>query len=265
MNCSWLSCFPYEDERLFIRGRYKLELQSIRIRNELNEWMDYGKFNHAFYAFHCMLSGQYAKVKKIDISIMKRAIDYKLKGTENKMDVYVKDNFNLFTQKTEHIVLNLYMMHEFTDEEFVDLVMNSVRPAIKIRKKINNCTVMDQEKKYDLKLVDENDNLMREELLSLFCNLKEIIIIASSFHNIYVFDIFKLLDMVCLSSDVNEVIIKDCARQWVKRWWKGFGEQVLNDYNLKGIKFEQKQGRDGDEDWLTISIRYRNTVIHDTL
>eukprot|EP01084_Bolivina_argentea_P246069 411881_1 len=102
-DCSWLSNYPEEDERIFVRGRYKLEIQSIRVLDqETNQWKNYQLFMRSFYLLDSMISGDWPNnqtVNSNDILIIESSIDNYLKREKNDFDVYVNDAFYLFAQK----------------------------------------------------------------------------------------------------------------------------------------------------------------------
>ena len=55
-DCEWLSAFPEESERLFMGGRYPLQLETVRVVETNN---NYRRFLRAFHLFDCMLSGDW--------------------------------------------------------------------------------------------------------------------------------------------------------------------------------------------------------------
>merc|ERR1712087_1103844 len=59
--CEWLSAFPEETERLFMGGRNRVELESVRIVETKN---NYGRFMGAFHLLDCMLSGDWPVLRK---------------------------------------------------------------------------------------------------------------------------------------------------------------------------------------------------------
>ena len=79
-RCDWISAFPEESECLMMGGRYKLELESVRIIETKN---NYERFFRAFHLFDGMLSGNWprigwnaesVKVKRSDIKIIGASI-----------------------------------------------------------------------------------------------------------------------------------------------------------------------------------------------
>ena len=53
-NCSWLSRFSAEDERLFFGGASRIQIEGIR---NIKEKVDYGIYVKALYQFHCVING----------------------------------------------------------------------------------------------------------------------------------------------------------------------------------------------------------------
>eukprot|EP01084_Bolivina_argentea_P022534 41879_1 len=132
IDTSWISSYPEEDERLFIRGRHKLEIESIRLFDKLNyEWKNYEMFFKAFYLFDSILSGDWPgpqiQPNSEDMLVVEKCILHTLGIRENNFDTYINDAFYLFMQQKAQIILNLYELDEFVaNKEFVDFVMNRV-------------------------------------------------------------------------------------------------------------------------------------------
>ena len=53
-NCSWLSRFSAEDERLFFGGASRIQIEGIR---NIKAKEDYGIYIKALYHFHCVING----------------------------------------------------------------------------------------------------------------------------------------------------------------------------------------------------------------
>eukprot|EP01084_Bolivina_argentea_P020015 37249_1 len=175
-NCSWLSAFPEEDERLFCGGRFKIHLETVVIMKTYN---NYHRFFGAFYKFDKLLSGQQVNLDKMDITqddykIVSWFIKFVLGESQNnkKFDQFVIDTFQLFTQQKRQIVLNLEHLFEVKNKDFIGLLMNKIET-----------TYDGQKMKYDIKMNEiktptDNTNLFKSCLFHIFGNLQEIIIYA---------------------------------------------------------------------------------------
>ena len=53
-NCSWLSQYNAEDERLFFGGAYRIQIENIR---NIATATNYGFFINPMYCFHTMING----------------------------------------------------------------------------------------------------------------------------------------------------------------------------------------------------------------
>eukprot|EP01084_Bolivina_argentea_P265350 449753_1 len=139
-DCSFISKYVEEDERLWFAGCIKLKVQSVSI---ISTSQNFQHFFHAFYIFDAMISGydmvneqlqdnfkfdsdtmrnmskkeiiqqrrdvMLIKIKSSDIKILEILINNKLnKNTSNsKFDPYVLDTFDLFVKQKTEIKINL--------------------------------------------------------------------------------------------------------------------------------------------------------------
>merc|ERR1712087_954928 len=116
-ECEWLSAFPEESERLFMGGRYPLDLESVRVVETNN---NYWRFLRAFHLFDKMLSGDWDdedKVKKEDVRIVRGAVCGFLGTQSNAYHTFVNDTFRHFCARKTQIVLNLYLMDKRGSQE----------------------------------------------------------------------------------------------------------------------------------------------------
>eukprot|EP01084_Bolivina_argentea_P103110 184715_1 len=192
-NCSWISRYGVEEnERLFFGGRFKLEIESVRIRDigkEGKKWRNYGTVMNALYSFDSMLSGDCSmktKIKGKDIDTLVSLMNYFLEKDLNKFDKYVSDTFYLFCNGKTQITLNLDdVYHNITKPKFIQLLMYSVRQW-KTSGKISYFDAM-----------YKKDNLFKPMLFQLFKQLKEIIIYAQP---AYLFHLRQFLSIITSSS-----------------------------------------------------------------
>ena len=157
-DCEWLSAFPEESERLFMGGRYMLQLETVRIVETKN---NYCRFLRAFHLFDCMLSGDWprpsTKAKKEDIRILSGAVSGYLGIKSNDYHPFINDTFRHFCARKTQVVLSFEEMDDWIQNEaFVSLIMNPVK-----------------EQKYQ-EISDNDTNLIKPVLFELFRNVHEL-------------------------------------------------------------------------------------------
>ena len=240
-DCKWLSSFPEECECLFVRGRCKLDIVSIRIKSKhSNQWTVHE--NRAYSLFNQMVSGEWSSDQKVndsDVSLLRDSIDYALKKLDKSKvenNQYLYTNFRLFCLQKKKIVLNLCDMDKSIDnQEFVGLLMHSVA-QINPNKLIRN----------------DKTNICKAELFSIFPNMTELIIYSSSLYYVYAFDILCLLSMIRTHSKLlKKIIIRDLAKDEYKWLYLSALEAKSNDEG-NGYNFAMK--REESEDSLIVSV-----------
>ena len=112
-DCTWLSCFSNEDERLFIHGDNYLKIDSIR---SMAENIDYRVFINVLMIFDAAISGHTQKfglkgfkVTKKDVRILRRLIEHIDDKIEykNKFPKYINDMFYTLVMNKKWIKINL--------------------------------------------------------------------------------------------------------------------------------------------------------------
>eukprot|EP01084_Bolivina_argentea_P037924 70127_1 len=236
-DSSWISCFPEENERIFFGGRFVLEIESIIIIENAN---NYQKYMSAFWKFDCMLSGQPTgdlHITQKDIDILYTAIEYGDDYKHNQeLDHYIKDTFYLFTQRKTQIVLCLYEIDKIENRSFVELIMHPIQAQ-------------------RMPIYDPNTNLFKKILFELFPNLNQLVIYTHDWNEkVYSFQISRLLKImskVPLDHPFKKLIIKDP--------WKAWLQKAVIKFELNAtfrLELQSKQGWNNREDWLVI---YKST------
>ena len=116
-DCSWISAYPEENERLFIGydGMNKLRIQSVTI---MQTNMKYEQFSHAMWVFDCICSGESIKrnnsdIKKSDISTLSLLINNKIgNDTTNDIDEYILQCFDLYILNKINITLSISEIYD---------------------------------------------------------------------------------------------------------------------------------------------------------
>ncbi len=239
-DVSWLSGYAEEQERIFIGGRYKMELQTIIIIETAN---NYKKLFAAFYKLDMILSGSPSvcllDISQNDINIVEWFFSYILGDAENenKFDSFVKNSFYFYAQKKTQIVLNLHYLSLVKNQDFIALVMNKIERTGEYD--------WDNYKIKSNKIPSTSTNLFRGCLLRIFGNLKEIILYSTAGGYIYSFNILKLLSIleeVELPKSFKTITIKD---DWRTGWLEeAFSKEVEKTFALKNLKIELKSAKE---------------------
>ena len=114
LNCSWISRYPEEDERLFVANKYQLTIESIRIINtsrnlkvffQALRWFDLS-MNDDAYLRHELMNN--------DVGILNLLLTDKLGTSKAKMDIdsYILNNFNLYLSRKTRIELKMSALYE---------------------------------------------------------------------------------------------------------------------------------------------------------
>ena len=121
-DCSWISNYFEEAERLWIAGRTHLPLRIVSIVIVKNA-KNYRKMMRALFLFDAMTSGvELGKESKIkpeaaDYELLRKLIDSELNGGIDvvaEFDEYVKREWKLFLQSKEKVELNFrYIWNDF--------------------------------------------------------------------------------------------------------------------------------------------------------
>ena len=261
-DCSWISLYFEEDERLFMGGWYKLELKSIIIQSL--KW-NYKKFIIPFFLFDCMLSADDpTDEKRISIQpekgqcdIVERAMANCLgRGDEDfaTADAYIRDLFFAFASKKTQVTLNLYNMKEFTIQHvgprFYSLIMHPIQEQ----------TLANAEAS------EMSTNFFKPVLFELFTNLQEIVLYTTFYPTVmFAIDLIKMLDDVIDAASIRKsmqrIIIKDVDQLWLE---KAFAEnkdkmQAACKDNNVSVTLTKNKGYDifeteREECWMTISF-----------
>eukprot|EP01084_Bolivina_argentea_P088958 160612_1 len=186
-DCSWISHYTDENERLFISGYRRLRIETIRIIESGN---NYKNFVHAFNVFDQMISGvdrdEYDEmgITATDSKILDEMINNKLriKREKDKVidDKYIIDTFDLFLNSKTQIKIKLEDLDKYY-KEINHLIMHSLVDEgidwrgynVREERKINNNS--------DIDLV----NVLNAKMLVIFPNLNEIEIYTTYGSDIY--------------------------------------------------------------------------------
>eukprot|EP01084_Bolivina_argentea_P088957 160607_1 len=216
-DCSWISHYTDENERLFISGYRRLRIETIRIIESGN---NYKNFVHAFNVFDQMISGvdrdEYDEmgITATDSKILDEMINNKLriKREKDKVidDKYIIDTFDLFLNSKTQIKIKLEDLDKYYKEinhlimhSLVDEGINKEGTNVREERVINNNS--------DIDLV----NVLNAKMLVIFPNLNEIAIhttygsvMAQKEYPLYQFSLSAFLSSIQVSKSSIKYIIK---------------------------------------------------------
>ena len=242
-DCSWISNYSEENERLWIgyQHMWRLRIESIRIIENNQNHKD---FFNALHVFDSILSGENMrdmKVTKKNIKVISSLIEMKLgeKSDEN-VNKYILNCFNLYLLKKSNIIISpLYVcMHQIP---FLFYAL----PIFE----------MDRKKRGDVNkfYVEFNDGLSGSNLLNiklletLFPNINHITINDFDY---FQFDLWSLLALIQDSKrNIEYRIIAERGRSggWL---FNRLSSKVVSGYKDK--KVDIKYEKDGANDTIYI-------------
>eukprot|EP01083_Nonionella_stella_P203162 741552_1 len=124
-NCSYLSCYASEDERLFCGGNFPLHFHSIRLMKYNH---NYHHFVRALTIFNKTMNGSKSDVAKIHCSILKHLIPHQMaqnshsKTGKSSFPEYIYALFKSFCNNKRNITIhttNLYLQFDKITKYFV--------------------------------------------------------------------------------------------------------------------------------------------------
>eukprot|EP01084_Bolivina_argentea_P208979 356090_1 len=186
-DCSWISKYGEENERLFIAGRRRLRLASIRI---IETTENFEKYLNVFYAFDGMLSYMPCVpnyyLDSSHFRILDRLISNKLNETITfQFHQYIVDIFDLFLLTKTQVTFHMSSICDFDKKlkGFSGLFFDRL--------------VKNENKEYVD--IDQSSNILKGEILSIFPNLSLVYIVLS---HAYKFHLSSFLSSInsCKSS-----------------------------------------------------------------
>ncbi len=191
--------------RVFVGGFLPIQIISVTLKNT-NQ--NFKKIIYSVSYLDIIISGGNPgsiKVSKDDVFVIKRLFD------NNKMrrvtfDTYIYNTFIAYTHSKKQIVLDLYWLY-YANSEMRDLVMHKMS------------------KGRDVRVDNDVSNLFKSELLSIFKNVKTVIIRTTNYNG----DYWYTLSMICLlslieSTSLDKIIIKAVTYwkdkyNWIESLW----------------------------------------------
>eukprot|EP01084_Bolivina_argentea_P168723 292535_1 len=247
-NCSWISRYKEEDERLFFGGFYPVNIQSVRIRHTQQ---NFKKFIYALHYLDTMITGgeqAHFTINEEDISVIKNLFANALnKNASFRFDRYIYETFATFIYNKKQIVLDLHKLYE-ANSGFRDLIMDKMNCH---SRKWRQRSFGDITEKDAFGEFSNFTNLFLSQMLSIFKNVNNIIIKTTSDGGTYgySFSMVSLLTLIKLSS-LDTITLKANTHYWLKEYnwikslWHSEGKQInqlyeRSNYNICVTKHTQ--------------------------
>ena len=220
-DCSWISNYFEESERLWIAGKRALRIVSIAI---VQNAKNYRKMIRAFYLFDAMISGVSMqgcplKEKQSDFDLLSDLIKFTLNESDGgftDFDLYLKNEWKLFLQNKTEITVNLYCL----DSCFQSL------------SKLVMFNVVDNE----VDTANGKDNVLRPEWISMFPSLHSVTINTNG--SIYKFRLEALLEsMQSISPSVTVTV--DDGGKWIQ---SALTDEISAAFDAAGWNIEYETG-----------------------
>eukprot|EP01083_Nonionella_stella_P189925 703451_1 len=240
-DCSWISRYPGEDERLFFGGFYRIKLDTVRIRKTTQ---NFHESVAAMYYLDAILTGSYGidklpknKTNKIYLSaLLNRS------KKDARIDPYIYDTFEGYIKHKKQIILDLHRLsNDKVDKDILDLILYPLGKGKGER--------------------DDEDttNLLREETVQIFKYTEKIFISSGWLRSQYPLSMSGLLCLVKQTS-WEQITVKAVKRRWNKdSWisslWRNKEKELKKQWKQQNynIKYKQNEGKyEREEHWLMI-------------
>ena len=217
-DCSWISNYFEESERLWIGVNYPLRIVSILM---IQTAKNYESAINALYLFDAMLSGvggMSREVKQSDYKLISNLMERTLNGGENGsfgMDSYFMKEWNLFLEKKKKIKLDLSVLYQYTS--LSELVMFNEGGMDCVRRPPKG-----------------KDNVFRPEWISMFPNV-DTLEIETSYKR---FRWEALVESMSSVSSLITVIVEDGVFDDEKWLGKAFTDEISAEFDAAGWNAE---------------------------
>eukprot|EP01084_Bolivina_argentea_P265262 449553_1 len=128
-DCSWISRFSSENERLFVGGDRRLERLRVESIRSIDTAENFQNFFHCFYVFDMMISGarKPGTIFESDIDILNTLINNKLNiNSKSKLNQYIVETFDLYLSQKTEITIHLPLLHKYFKGKMSDFIMHYV-------------------------------------------------------------------------------------------------------------------------------------------
>ena len=227
-DCSWISRFREEEERLFFGGYYRIKVVNLRL---IESSQNFKGFVQGIFYFDSLLTASYMRMKpkKTDILVVLTLVNHIMKKkVKRALPPFILDCFQAFVQNKKQIVFSLLSCGA-SDKRITDLFVHSFE------------SVMPQWN-IDLPAREDGDfcNVMRSELFSVFPNVKSLIIRTSGGPFCCTLSMIAFLSEIS-STDLEEIVVQSTENYsdnapWVKQLWQREEKRLKKEYAAKGFE-----------------------------
>eukprot|EP01083_Nonionella_stella_P011501 32643_1 len=248
-DCSWISRYPDEAERLFFGGDWKIRVQSIML---VATCTNFGLHFNALYLLDCMLNGTDMEDAKLrigptDETILSTLINYRLQhsdvnGHDIRMNQYIFDTFDLFCYKQKQITINIHYVKRYF-KTLANLIIHSK---------------------------SQNKNLIKSDVFRCFDHTEKMVIYTMNDKGTdvdtgesYEFSLFSLLSAIAesISLSMKEIVIMGTNEGWLTNFClteNSINSALQKVFNTKNFKLSFNRPRQVSfpyrlQDCLTIS------------
>ena len=226
IDCSWISRYAEENERLWIGYQQMSPLRICSIRMVSNN-KKYSSFFHTLWLFDCIITGspninKNIKIKKKEVLLLEVLVSSIInKESEIKnIDSYCLNCFMLYCLNKKNIILRMADIHYYIY-------------------KLNECNLSFlfyhlQRKRKGYIGNSKRLNLLQPNLLKLFPNIKHVKMNTKSFNGCYKFNMISFLDVICSNS--RDIVYQiDIGYDSYKSWISSSIRSRYNDkqWNIK--------------------------------
>eukprot|EP01083_Nonionella_stella_P310083 1100417_1 len=248
-DCSWISRYPDEAERLFFGGDWKIRVQSIML---VATCTNFGLHFNALYLLDCMLNGTDMEDAKLrigptDETILSTLINYRLQhsdvnGHDIRMNQYIFDTFDLFCYKQKQITINIHYVKRYF-KTLANLIIHSK---------------------------SQNKNLIKSDVFRCFDHTEKMVIYTMNDKGTdvdtgesYEFSLLSLLSAIAesISLSMKEIVIMGTNEGWLTNFClteNSINSALQKVFNTKNFKLSFNRPRQVSfpyrlQDCLTIS------------
>ena len=225
-DCSWISNFFEESERLWIAGLRPLRIVHIVI---VRTAKNYQKMIRALYLFDAMISGvdmQFCGLqeKDSDFVLISDLVNETLKGNDsgfNQFDLYLQNEWKLFLQNKKEVIL---------DMSRIDCHFQTLSKVVLFK-------VVEYERE---DIPNGKDNVLKPEWLSMFPSLQTVTINTSFMFCSYKFGLRTFLESLVMMPRALTLIVVDEYGYWAE---DALNEDISAEFDAAGwnIKWVQEK------------------------
>ena len=122
-DCSWISRFKEEDERLFFGGFYRMQLENVRL---VATQQNFTEYIQSIWYLDAMITGASLggiAVSKRQVALLRHLVKYAVKGAPSKVkvDQYIYDTFTTFTKSKRELIFDLPAVEKGANEKIRNL------------------------------------------------------------------------------------------------------------------------------------------------